>query len=174
MSEIQKDTGLSLAWELGLYIFLIFSFLALPFYNDLAISNPNNSQIFLFLDNNPVFGGEAFEDLVNFYFIILLLLLVTLPILAFFIHNFFEKRGYPFLASLQSLLIHVSCVVMFVYAVFSLSVQKDHYSFSSGFYVCLLIYLFHIYSNLRDIKKMIEYRNSATKTANEAEILSKE
>ena len=70
MSEIQKDTGLSLAWELGLYIFLIFSFLALPFYNDLAISNPNNSQIFLFLDNNPVFGGEAFEDLVHFTFTI--------------------------------------------------------------------------------------------------------
>ncbi|MDU5577841.1 MAG: hypothetical protein E6062_00765, partial [Streptococcus parasanguinis] len=86
MSEIQKDTGLSLAWELGLYIFLIFSFLALPFYNDLAISNPNNSQIFLFLDNNPVFGGEAFEDLVNFYFIILLLLLVTLPIPVSYTH----------------------------------------------------------------------------------------
>ena len=96
MSEIQKDTGLSLAWELGLYIFLIFSFLALPFYNDLAISNPNNSQIFLFLDNNPVFGGEAFEDLVNFYFIILLLLLVTLPILAFSFIISLKKRDTHF------------------------------------------------------------------------------
>lgn len=174
MSEIQKDTGLSLVWEIGLYIFLIFSFLALPFYNDLTLSNPNDSQIFLFLNNNPVFGGEAFKDLVNFYFIILLLLLVSLPVLAFFIYNFLEKKGYPFLASLQSLLIYVSCVVMFIYAVFSLSVQKNHFSFNAGFYICLLIYLFHIYSDLRDIRKMIDYRNSSIKTANEAETSSKE
>lgn len=174
MSEIQKDTGLSLVWELGLYLFLIFSFLGLPFYNDLAISNPNDSQIFLFLNNNPVFGGEEFKELVNFYFIILLLLLVTLPVFNFFIYNFLEKKGYPFLASLQSLLIYVSCVVMFIYAVFSLSVDKDHYSFNAGFYICLLIYLFHIYSDLRDIRKVIKYRHSSTKTAIEVETSSKE
>ena len=103
MSEIQKDTGLSLAWELDCIFFLIFSFLALPFYNDLAISNPNNSQIFLFLDNNPVFGGEAFEDLVNFYFIILLLLLVTLPILAFFSFIISLKKGIPIFKLVYSL-----------------------------------------------------------------------
>ena len=49
MSETQKDTGLSLVWELGLYIVLLFSFLALPLLSNLNLSNSNESQIYLFL-----------------------------------------------------------------------------------------------------------------------------
>lgn len=159
MSETQKDTGLSLVWELGLYIVLLFSFLALPLLSNLNLSNSNESQIYLFLNNDPIFGGKSFNGLVNSYFIISLILLVMLPVLAFFIRYFFEKKDYKILASLQSFLIYISCVVILMYWIFSLTVQKDRYSMEAGYYLCLLIYIVHIYSDLKDLRKMIEQRN---------------
>ena len=162
MSETKQESNLSLIWELVLYIILIFSIVGLPFLNGHYYSYSDTSQVFLFWKNNSVFWGQEFKGVVNSYFIISLILLILLPVIAYFIHDSFEKKGYPFLASLQSFLIHLSCSVILIYAAFSLTIQKVYYNLGFGVYLCLLIYMVHMYSDLKDIRKMIEQRNCST------------
>jgi hypothetical protein len=162
MSETKQESNLSLIWELVLYIILIFSIVGLPFLNGHYYSYSDTSQVFLFRKNNSVFWGQEFKGVVNSYFIISLILLILLPVIAYVIHDSFEKKGYPFLASLQSFLIHLSCSVILIYAAFSLTIQKVYYNLGTGYYFCLLIYIVHIYSDLKDLRKMIEQRNSST------------
>ena len=162
MSETKQESNLSLIWELVLYIILIFSIVGLPFLNGHYYSYSDTSQVFLFRKSNSVFWGQEFKGVVNSYFIISLILLIVLPVIAYFIHDSFEKKGYPFLASLQSFLIHLSCSVILIYAAFSLTIQKAYYNLGTGYYFCLLIYMVHMYSDLKDIRKMIEHRNSLT------------
>ena len=162
MSETKQESNLSLIWELVLYIILIFSIVGLPFLNGHYYSYSDTSQVFLFRKNNSVFWGQEFKGVVNSYFIISLILLIVLPVIAYFIHDSFEKKGYPFLASLQSFLIYLSCSVILIYAVFSLTIQKVYYNLGFCVYLCLLIYMVHMYSDLKDIRNMIEQRNSLT------------
>jgi hypothetical protein len=162
MSETKQESNLSLIWELVLYIILIFSIVGLPFLNGHYYSYSDTSQVFLFWKNNSVFWGQEFKGVVNSYFIISLILLILLPVIAYFIHDSFEKKGYPFLASLQSFLIYLSCSVILIYAAFSLTIQKVYYNLGFGVYLCLLIYMVHMYSDLKDIRKMIEQRNCST------------
>lgn len=162
MSERKQESNLSLIWELVLYIILIFSIVGLPFLSGHYYSNSDTSQVFLFRKTNSVFWGQEFKGLVNSYFIISLILLILLPVIAYFIHDSFEKKGYPFLASLQSFLIYLSCSVILIYAAFSLTIQKAYYNLGTGYYFCLLIYIVHMYSDLKDLRKMIEQRNSST------------
>lgn len=162
MSETKQESNLSLIWELVLYIILIFSIVGLPFLNGHYYSYSDTSQVFLFRKNNSVFWGQEFKGVVNSYFIISLILLILLPVIAYFIHDSFEKKGYPFLASLQSFLIYLSCSVILIYAVFSLTIQKVYYNLGFCVYLCLLIYMVHMYSDLKDIRNMIEQRNSLT------------
>ena len=159
MSETKQESNLSLIWELVLYIILIFSIVGLPFLNGHYYSYSDTSQVFLFRKNNSVFWGQEFKGVVNSYFIISLILLIVLPVIAYFIHDSFEKKGYPFLASLQSFLIYLSCSVILIYAAFSLTIQKSYYNLGTGYYFCLLVYIVHIYSDLKDLRKMIEQRN---------------
>ena len=162
MSETKQESNLSLIWELVLYIILIFSIVGLPFLNGHYYSYSDTSQVFLFRKNNSVFWGQEFKGVVNSYFIISLILLILLPVIAYFIHDSFEKKGYPFLASLQSFLIYLSCSVIMIYAAFSLTIQKVYYNLGFGVYLCLLIYMVHMYSDLKDLRKMIEQRNCST------------
>ena len=162
MSETKQESNLSLIWELVLYIILIFSIVGLPFLNGHYYSYSDTSQVFLFRKNNSVFWGQEFKGVVNSYFIISLILLIVLPVIAYFIHDSFEKKGYPFLASLQSFLIYLSCSVILIYAAFSLTIQKVYYNLGFGVYLCLLIYMVHMYSDLKDLRKIIEQRNSST------------
>ena len=162
MSETKQESNLSLIWELVLYIILIFSIVGLPFLNGHYYSYSDTSQVFLFRKNNSVFWGQEFKGVVNSYFIISLILLILLPVIAYFIHDSFEKKGYPFLTSLQSFLIYLSCSVILIYAAFSLTIQKVYYNLGFGVYLCLLIYMVHMYSDLKDIRKMIEQRNCST------------
>lgn len=162
MSETKQESNLSLIWELVLYIILILSIVGLPFLNGHYYSYSDTSQVFLFRKSNSVFWGQEFKGVVNSYFIISLILLIVLPVIAYFIHDSFEKKGYPFLASLQSFLIHLSCSVILIYAAFSLTIQKSYYNLGTGYYFCLLVYIVHIYSDLKDLRKMIEQRNSST------------
>lgn len=162
MSETKQESNLSLIWELVLYIILIFSIVGLPFLNGHYYSYSDTSQVFLFRKNNSVFWGQEFKGVVNSYFIISLILLILLPVIAYVIHDSFEKKGYPFLASLQSFLIHLSCSVILIYVAFSLTIQKVYYNLGFGVYLCLLIYMVHMYSDLKDIRKMIEQRNCST------------
>ena len=118
MSETKQESNLSLIWELVLYIILIFSIVGLPFLNGHYYSYSDTSQVFLFRKSNSVFWGQEFKGVVNSYFIISLILLIVLPVIAYFIHDSFEKKGYPFLASLQSFLIDLYCSVVFLYSEF--------------------------------------------------------
>ena len=135
MSETKQESNLSLIWELVLYIILIFSIVGLPFLNGHYYSYSDTSQVFLFRKNNSVFWGQEFKGVVNSYFIISLILLI---------------------------LLHLSCSVILIYAAFSLTIQKVYYNLGTGYYFCLLIYIVHIYSDLKDLRKMIEQRNSST------------
>lgn len=59
-------------------------------------------------------------------------------------------------------MIYLSCSVILIYAAFSLTIQKVYYNLGFGVYLCLLIYMVHMYSDLKDLRKMIEQRNSST------------
>ena len=169
MSEIKQESNLSLVWDLALYIVLVLSIVGFPFLNGRYYSYSDDSQIYLFRKSNSVFWGQEFKGLVNSYFIISLILLIILPVVAYFIHDSFEKKGCPFLASLQSFLIYLSCSVILVYATFSLTIQTVYYNLGFGVYLCLLIYMIHMYSDLKDLRKMIENRNTSTEEHQAAE-----
>lgn len=169
MSEIKQESNLSLVWDLALYIVLVLSIVGFPFLNGRYYSYSDDSQIYLFRKSNSVFWGQEFKGLVNSYFIISLILLIILPVVAYFIHDSFEKKGCPFLASLQSFLIYLSCSVILVYAAFSLTIQTVYYNLGFGVYLCLLIYMIHMYSDLKDLRKMIENRNTSTEEHQAAE-----
>lgn len=169
MSERKQESNLSLVWELALYIVLVLSIFGFPFLNGRYYSYSDDSQVFLFRKSNSVFWGQEFKCLVNSYFITSLILLIILPIVAYFIHDSFEKKGCPFLASLQSFLIYLSCSVILIYAAFSLTIQTVYYNLGFGVYFCLLIYMVHMYSDLKDLRKMIEKRNSSIEEHQAAE-----
>lgn len=169
MSERKQESNLSLVWELALYIVLVLSIFGFPFLNGRYYSYSDDSQVFLFRKSNSVFWGQEFKGLVNSYFITSLILLIILPIVAYFIHDSFEKKGCPFLASLQSFLIYLSCSVILIYAAFSLTIQTVYYNLGFGVYFCLLIYMVHMYSDLKDLRKMVENRNSSTEEHQAAE-----
>ena len=156
MSMTNVKSNYSMAWEIGLFGLLCLTVFVFP------ILNYYGSPVYLFLDSNSVFLGEKFHPLVNSYFTVSIVLLFVLPVIASSSNYFLEKKGYPFLASLQSLLIFVSCFVILLYAVFSLTTQKDGYTMNLGVYLALLIYWLHINSDLKEIRKMVETRNPST------------
>ena len=156
MSMTNVKSNYSMAWEIGLFGLLCLTVFVFP------ILNYYGSPVYLFLDSNSVFLGEKFHPLVNSYFTVSIVLLFVLPVIASSSNYFLEKKGYPFLASLQSLLIFISCFVILLYAVFSLTTQKDGYTMNLGVYLALLIYWLHIYSDLKEIRKMVETRNLST------------
>ena len=156
MSMTNVKSNYSMAWEIGLFGLLCLTVFVFP------ILNYYGSPVYLFLDSNSVFLGEKFHPLVNSYFTVSIVLLFVLPVIASSSNYFLEKKGYPFLASLQSLLIFVSCFVILLYAVFSLTTQKDGYTMNLGVYLALLIYWLHINSDLKEIRKMVETRNLST------------
>ena len=96
MSETKQESNLSLIWELVLYIILIFSIVGLPFLNGHYYSYSDTSQVFLFRKTNSVFWGQEFKGVVNSYFIISLILLIILPVIAYFIHDSFHDCRSPF------------------------------------------------------------------------------
>lgn len=156
MSEKKEASNFSMKWEIGLYGLLCLSFYVFPFLT------VYRSPVYLFRDSNSIFFGDRFDGLINSYFTVSIVLLFLLPVVASASNYFLEKRGYPFLASLQSLLIFISCFVILLYAVFSLTTQKDGYTMNLGVYLALLIYWLHIYSDLKEIRKMVEIRDSST------------
>lgn len=156
MSEKKEASNFSMKWEIGLYGLLCLSFYVFPFLT------VYRSPVYLFRDSDSIFFGDRFDGLINSYFTVSIVLLFLLPVVASACNYFLEKKGYTFLASLQSLLIFISCFVILLYAVFSLTTQKDGYTMNLGVYLALLIYWLHIYSDLKEIRKMVETRNSST------------
>lgn len=156
MSRTKETSNFSMAWEIGLFGLLcltVFIFPILTYYG---------SPVYLFLDSDSVFLGEDFQHVVNSYFTVSIVLLLVLPVIASSSNYFLEKRGYPFLASLQSFLIFISCFVILQYAMFSLTTQMEKCTLNIGTYLVGFNYVLHIYSDLKDLRKMIEQRNCST------------
>ena len=162
MAETKQDSSFSFIWELGLYIILILVIVGLPFLNDSDHRIFYNPHVYLFLNHDSIFLGKTFEDLVNAYFTISFILLVVLPVISYFIHCFLVKKGYVFLASLQSLLMYISCIIILLYAMSSLTVHIQFFEMDSGVYACLLLFSVHIYKDWRHLKQLIKTRNSST------------
>ena len=141
MSETKQGSSLKFIWELGWYIILILVLVGLPF---LKYGTSYQSSVYLFLNQDSIFVSKSFQDL--FYFI----------------HYFLVKKGYLFLASLQSFLMYISCALILIYAMASLTVDKEYFGMDSGFYACLFLFLVHIYIDWRHLKQLIETRNPST------------
>lgn len=159
MSETKQGSSLRFIWELGWYIILILVLVGLPF---LKYGTSYQSSVYLFLNQDSIFVSQSFQDLVNAHFINSFILLVVLPVVFYFIHYFLVKKGYLFLASLQSFLIYISCALILIYAMASLTVDKEYFGMDSGFYACLFLFLVHIYIDWRHLKQLIETRNPST------------
>lgn len=157
MSETKQKGNFRFIWELGLYVILVLVLVGLPF---LKYGTSYQSPVYLFLNHDSIFVSRSFQDLVNAYFIISLFLLVVLPVISYFVHNFLEKKGYVFLASLQSLLMYISCIIILIYAMASLTVDKEYFGVDSGVYACLFLFSVHIYIDWRHLKQLIKRRNS--------------
>lgn len=159
MSETKQGSSVRFIWELGWYIILILVLVGLPF---LKYGTSYQSSVYLFLNQDSIFVSRSFQDLVNAYFIISFILLVVLPVISYFIHYFLVKKGYLFLASLQSFLMYISCALILIYAMASLTVDKEYFEMDSGFYACLFLFLVHIYIDWRHLKQLIGTRNPST------------
>ncbi len=159
----KETSNYSMAWEIGLFGFLCLTVFVFP------VLTYHGSPVYLFLDSDSVFLGEDFQHVVNSYFTVSIVLLLVLPVIASSSNYFLEKRGYPFLASLQSFLIFISCFVILQYAMFSLTTQMEKCTLNIGTYLVGFNYVLHIYSDLKDLRKMIEQRNSSTEEDQTAE-----
>ena len=159
MSETKQGSSLKFIWELGWYIILILVLVGLPF---LKYGTSYQSSVYLFLNQDSIFFSKSFQDILNAYFINSFILLVVLPVVSYFIHYFLVKKGYLFLASLQSFLMYISCALILIYAMASLTVDKEYFGMDSGFYACLFLFLVHIYIDWRHLKQLIETRNPST------------
>ena len=166
MSETKQNGNFRFIWELGLYVILVLVLVGLPF---LKYGTSYQSPVYLFLDRDSIFLSQSFQDLVNAYFTISFILLGVLPVISYFIHYFLVKKGYVFLASLQSLLMYISCIIILIYAMASLMVDKEYFGLDSGVYACLFLFSVHIYIDWRHLKQLIEKRNPTTKENQVAE-----
>ena len=59
MSENKERVKVSFPWQIGLLVALYLVIASMPFLHD------KTSQIYLFQNNNPIFGGKEFADLNN-------------------------------------------------------------------------------------------------------------
>lgn len=159
MSETKQNGNFRFIWELGLYVILVLVLVGLPF---LKYGTSYQSPVYLFLDRDSIFVSQSFQDLVNAYFTISFILLGVLPVISYFVHYVLVKKGYVFLASLQSLLMYISCIIILLYAMASLTVDKEYFGLDSGVYACLFLFSVHIYIDWRHLKQLIETRNSST------------
>ena len=62
MLEEKNIDKLTFPWEIGLLVVLYLAIVSLPFLND------KTSQVYLFQNNNSIFGGKEFKGLSNSYF----------------------------------------------------------------------------------------------------------
>lgn len=126
--------------QLGLFTAYVLTLLMSPFYIHPKIGGNDSSQFTIFLGEHSLYNAKEFEGLLNSYFTTSLIILFVLPVLAIFVKCLLNKIGYPLLAHLQSLLLFVSCSIILIYTLFSLTVQIDLLQLYWGFYFCQAFY----------------------------------
>ncbi|RSJ81580.1 hypothetical protein D8796_02770 [Streptococcus cristatus] len=144
----RKEAGFS--WQIGLLIVFYLVILVLPFLNDQSLS------IYLFQNEDSIFWGSNFRNLIGSYFLTCFTLFSILPALAILFKFILKKRGYPFIASLQSFLVFIASFIFMIYALFSITIQRDIYRLDWGFYSCQIIFLIYIFNDLRFLRARIK------------------
>ena len=138
------------------YILII---LTSPFLINSKTWGNNSSQFTIFLGEHSLYNAKEFEGLIHSYFTTSLIILFVLPVLAIFVKYLLNKIGYPLLAHLQSLLLFVSCSIILIYTMFSLTIQNDIYQLYWGFYLCQAFYWIYILREWWNISGIVYKRN---------------
>lgn len=150
MSENKERVKVSFPWQIGLLVALYLVIASMPFLHD------KTSQIYLFQNSDPIFGGKEFADLNNSYFKNSFIFLAVLPALAVLLKFILKNKGYPFLASLQSFLFFIASFVLMVYTMFSITIQRDIYKLDWGYYFCQMIFLIFIFNDLSFLRAWVK------------------
>ena len=150
MSDNKERRKAGFSWQSGLLIVFYLVILGLPFLND------GSQPIYIFQNKDSIFWGKDFRNLINSYFSTCFTLFSILPALALLFKSILKKRGYPFIASLQSFLLFISSFILMMYTLFSITIQRDIYRLDWGFYSCQIILLIYIFNDLRFLRARIK------------------
>ena len=150
MSDNKERRKAGFSWQRGLLIVFYLVILGLPFLND------RSHPIYIFQNKDSVFWGKDFRNLTSSYFLTCFTLFSILPALALLFKSILKKRGYPFIASLQSFLLFISSFILMMYTLFSITIQRDIYRLDLGFYSCQIILLIYIFNDLHFLRARIK------------------
>lgn len=150
MSDNKERRKAGFSWQIGLLIVFYLVILGLPFLNDQSLS------IYLFQNKDSIFWGSNFRNLIGSYFLTCFTLFSILPVLALLFKFILKKRGYPFIASLQSFLVFIASFSFMMYGLFSITIQRDIYRLDWGVYSCQIILLIYIFNDLRFLRARIK------------------
>lgn len=145
--------------QLGLFTAYVLILLMSPFYIHPKIGENDSSQFTIFLGDHSLYNAKEFEGLLNSYFTISLVILFVLPAVAIVFRSILTKIGLPILAHLQSLLLFVSCSIILIYTLFSLTVQIDLLQLYWGFYLCQAFYWIFILREWWHLSGIVYSRN---------------
>ena len=135
--------------QLGLFTAYVLILLMSPFYIHQKIGENDSS----------LYNAKEFEGLLNSYFTISVVILFVLPAVAIVFRSILTKIGLPILAHLQSLLLFVSCSIILIYTLFSLTVQIDLLQLYWGFYLCQAFYWMFILREWWHLSGIVYSRN---------------
>lgn len=150
MSDNKERRKAGFSWQIGLLIVFYLVILGLPFLND------GSHPIYIFQNEDSIFWGKDFRNLTGSYFLSCFTLFSILPALAILFKSILKKRGYPFIASLQSFLVFIASFIFMMYALFSITIQRDIYRLDWGVYSCQIIFLIYIFNDLRFLRARIK------------------
>lgn len=148
--------------QLGFYLAYVLILLMSPFFIHQKIGKNDTSQYTIFLGDHSLYNAKEFEGLLNSYFTISLVILFVLPAVAIVFRNILAKIGLPLLAHLQSLLVFVSCSIILIYTLFSLTVQIDLLQLYWGFYLCQAFYWIFILREWWHLSGIVYSRNHSS------------
>lgn len=148
--------------QLGFYLAYVLILLMSPFFIHQKIGKNDTSQYTIFLGDHSLYNAKEFEGLLNSYFTISLVILFVLPAVAIVFRTILTKIGLPLLAHLQSLLVFVSCSIILIYTLFSLTVQIDLLQLYWGFYLCQAFYWIFILREWWHLSGIVYRRNHSS------------
>ncbi len=145
--------------QLGLFTAYVLIIVTSPFFIWPEKLPDDAAQIMIFLGEHSLYNAKEFEGLLNSYFTISLVILFVLPAVAIVFRSILTKIGFPLLAHLQSLLLFVSCSIILIFTMFSMTVQIDLLRLDWGFYLCQAFYWIFILREWWNVSGIVYRRN---------------
>lgn len=145
--------------QLGLFTTYVLIIVTSPFFIWPEKLPDDSAQIMIFLGEHSLYNAKEFEGLLNSYFTISLVILFVLPAVAIVFRSILTKIGFPLLAHLQSLLLFVSCSIILIFTMFSITVQIDLLQLYWGFYLCQVFYWIFILREWWHLSGIVYSRN---------------